>query len=447
MTTSSETKYLVIGSTGHMYVDSIDWSASAKDAPTIPDYDIIIVNTRSLDEKALEKVDNELFKLLRRNLVRFLDSHGHLYILTAPEVQIQKPKSSSITINNMEWSPIAFKMVYEKGDSFTIEQDKYPVYFKKFIASLPWQYYFNLASRRLRTELTEYYSDSGLEEEPKFTWSQKIYIKNRYGKPLAFSCTLGAYYPKSTGGVLHYSKVPDEMLGEITLLPMISNINEREAVKIILEELIEEPQKTLPPTWAEKIPVPGVREKAKEVKRITEDINRKNKNIEDINAEIEKLNEYKKLIYSSGKELEEIVGNCFEKLGGTISPAQYSEEEFVLTYKGNEYLVEVKGNGKSISLDDVRQLNDYLLKYEQDKGAPCRGILFGNAWRNTPLDERDTADKQYFPSNVIKRAEQFNIALVSSKEFLKVFSEFLEGKRSPDTILDSITSKEGVITF
>jgi hypothetical protein len=145
--------------------------------------------------------------------------------------------------------------------------------------------------------------------------------------------------------------------------------------------------------------------------------------------------------------LEEIVKICFEELGAKVTPAKYGQEEYVLECGGVEYLIEVKGVSKSISLGHLRQLNDYILKYEEDMGKACKGILFGNSWRTFPPDERNTSENPEFPDNVISRAEQWNIALISSAEFFEAFCLFMNDKSKGAKILQDIISASGIVEF
>ena len=129
------------------------------------------------------------------------------------------------------------------------------------------------------------------------------------------------------------------------------------------------------------------------------------------------------------------------------NPRDKRKEEYILEFEGQEYLIEVKGVSKSITLGHLRQLNDYLLKYEEDTGRECKGILFGNAWRHLPPNKRGTKDKPEFPDNVVKRATQWQICLVSSTSFFAAFSNHLGDTMRAKTILKCLTSADGVASF
>ena len=118
-----------------------------------------------------------------------------------------------------------------------------------------------------------------------------------------------------------------------------------------------------------------------------------------------------------------------------------------MEYEGVEYLMEVKGIGKSVSLTHLRQLNDYVLKYQEDTGKACKGILFGNAWRTHPPEERNTSEKPEFPANVISRSQQWGVALVSSTRFFNAFREFMEDPSVGPAILSRVLSTSGEVLF
>jgi hypothetical protein len=50
-------------------------------------------------------------------------------------------------------------------------------------------------------------------------------------------------------------------------------------------------------------------------------------------GELKGLENFKKLLYASGGELESLFSNCIERCGGTIAAARYSDEEFVCAFR------------------------------------------------------------------------------------------------------------------
>ncbi len=237
------------------------------------------------------------------------------------------------------------------------------------------------------------------------------------------------------------------VLGRFIVLPWLEDIDDRRAVNLLLEDMLELPQETLPPEWADTVPMPLIGGLRSDIEQRRKSITQLEKEIEERLKEIADLEVFKKLLYVGGHELESLFAKCLEMCGATISEARYSDEEFVLEYKGEIYLIECKGVAKSIARAHVVQLLGYLSKFEENEGRSGKGILFGNGWKDLPPSERNLKDSVIFPDNVVKSATSNDIALVSSVGFFQLFCRFLAGEVTGDAILDHITSAVGVVTF
>jgi hypothetical protein len=234
--------------------------------------------------------------------------------------------------------------------------------------------------------------------------------------------------------------------GNITVLPFIAELEQKEAMNLILEDLIGKPQQSLPPDWIGQIPVPFV-------DAIDSEIAQKNSAIAALQREIAakelertEIAKWKKLVYATGRELENIFQEAMIKLGAKTKPAA-AEEEFIFEHKGCAGVVECKGVGKSISLEHVRQTDSHVLKFTETENREGKGVLFGNAWRNLPPPERGKTDTPIFPDNVVKHAAQREIALVGANDFLEVFCSFLKGEVSGGAVLDAMSTQSGIVDF
>lgn len=440
---SPHEKCLILGSGGYTGIDAVEWDA--EDLPNIVDYDVIIVDVRALDEKKLSTVSNKRLETLRYQLTRLLHSNGRIIIVSDFKKGHKRPQQYPEYADNYDWCPVKIGISNESGESLSIKDKRFPGYIKHLNN---WPYYFFIPRSCLSRQLTDFF---GSTHDTKYSLPISSFVENRYEKTIAGSVHIEVIrkQKKSSGysSYDHYPDTPDHITGEIVLLPLIEKLDHKEAVRLVLEDLIGSSMGYAPPSWVDSIVVPHIAEIETEIKEKEIQIDEISGYIGKLENRRESLNNYRKLLYSSGFDLEEIVKICFEELGAKVTPARYGQEEYVLEYGEREYLIEVKGISKSISLGHLRQLNDYILKYEEDTGKACKGILFGNSWRTTPPEERNTSEKPEFPNNVISRAEQWNIALISSAKFFEAFCQFMNNRSKGTQVLQDMINTSGVVEF
>ena len=353
-----ELKYLVLGSSGHQFVDCVEWDIAT--LPNLVDYDVIIVNVRSLNGELLKKVSNQRFEQLRTFLTRFLYSDGSLIILPDFIEVDRRPTKYPDSVTNYDWCPVIIDLIKESGNTIQIIDNKFPKYFSKF---KKWEFYFSLS---LECFTNEFIRLIGRPPSAKYEMPQEILLQNRYGKMLSGVYTFEIFYrkkithPYSSIADYGYGQEPDKIFGEIILLPLIQDLDYKEAIKLLLEDLLGKPQTSLPPAWVSKVKMPFIEGINSRIEDKLDEMKSIQKKIDTLENEKMEIESFKKLILSNGSELEEIFGKCLQDMGGEVTPRKYSEEEYILVYKGSECLVEAKGVSKSISLAHLRQLVDYL---------------------------------------------------------------------------------------
>ena len=419
-------KTLVVGSSGHAHVTCAAWTELK--SVNLKDFDAIVFNVTSLDDKTITRLPRYgFFDEVRKQLSRLMGSGGRIIALT-PERRVIKQKDQWRT--NWEWCPFEIGTHAETGDTLEIKRAVFGRYLSKLKR---WTFYFFIPEGALTQELTDVF---GGTYRTKYKLPPDAFVINRYGKMLAGELSL---LVATTDG--HNCKY-----GSITVLPLIAELEQKEAMNLILEDLIGKPQQSLPPDWVDQIPMPFA-------DAINAEIAQKNAAIESLRQEIaaraQKLAEiekWKKLVYTTGRELEQIFEEAVIKLGAKTKSAA-AEEEFILEHKGNAGVVECKGVGKSISLQHVRQTDSHVLKFITAEDRNGKGILFGNAWRNLPLSERGETDTPIFPDNVVKHAIQREIALVGADDFLQVFCRFLKGEVLGEAVLDAMITQSGIVDF
>ena len=437
-------RLILIGCKGFAGIDAVAWEEQR--APNIPDYDLVVVSVPHITEQFLQEVNTKFFDDMKEALVRFLDSHGKLIILLSTVLKIKRPEKYPEWVTNFSWCPITFATPEEAGESIVRKWGMYEDYLQRMT---DWSFYIMVPNECLSRELTNFY---GSTHNTSYKLPLEPYLENRYGRVLAGQCSIKVRRQRilssKFGSVSRsYPEEPDHTTGDIVVLPLIRGLSAEDALLAILKTEVGYSLKSPAPDWAQEIGLPGVSDLAEKVALAQKTIELKKQTIHELEEQIEHLTSFRQLLYGTGTELEDVVRRSFELCGATVVPAKYSQEEYILEVDGHEYLMEVKGVSKSISLGHLRQLNDYLLKYQEDTGKECKGILLGNAWRNMPPNMRNKEDTPEFPDNVVKRAEQWGISLVSSLKLFEAVVRVLDGKVHGPDLLAAFTSANGVATI
>jgi len=467
--TTAAPRCLVIGSKGHLNAKCVDWSGDP--LPVLPDYDVAIINVRSLTQETLARVPYVRLKDICLALLRLLESKGQVIVLSDFHRTVESDgnqrdlkdekadhrsgkvvrahQSELRTISNYSWAPINVQLFEETGETIKICHNSYKSYFLKFKEMSQWQYYFLENQQGLSLEALAHY----MQKYPSLRYKVHFepLIENRYDKALAVRFHFEIFQPELAKTDYSQKTTEEErprlVSGFFTVLPLLSDLEDREAINIILQDLTGAPQESEPPSWAKTIEMPGIAKLDKEIQVNKNKIKYMKKVIRNLENSKTELEQYKKILYTSGSEFERTFDLCATKLGATVQKSKYANEERIIEYGENRILVYIKARENAISLTDLRILNDHLLLYEEDRKTRIKGVLLGNAWKNLPVSKRDSKDMPYFPESVLERAKQFEIALVASGDFFDVFCKFIEKADIAESILDSMLTQTGRVDF
>ena len=422
-----DTKILVIGSTKHQHVDCVELNHI--NTVNIVDYDIVVVNTWSLQPATIKRL-HPMASTIRTSFARLLRSHGDIIVLGSPMEGVDI--SNMVSDTNYFWCPLTLFIPEESGN--TIE--RLTLEFSRFLSEFrEWNFYYVLTNQFHTAELLQVFGPPGLI---RYRRDEEIFVQNRYGRMLSGSIKLEIGRHESSSEI---------ETGRLVLLPELKSVDSREAVNRALEDILGTPQEELPPEWVDAVEMPLVGELHDQISKREKTILGLHEEIKERTDQIASIEVFKKLTYSSGHELEDVFELCLNRCGGITKDAKYSDEEFILEYKGDIYLIECKGVGKSIARAHVVQLLGYLTKFEETEARTGKGILLGNAWKDIPLEERDRKNTVVFPDNVKSMAVSNDIALISAVSFFRAFCRFLAGELTGEAIMDRLTTSVGVVVF
>jgi len=152
-----------------------------------------------------------------------------------------------------------------------------------------------------------------------------------------------------------------------------------------------------------------------QLNRIENDIKKLNVRKDLIKNKLRKETDIKNLLYENGKTLEKVVLEALKLLGFRASNYKESDSEFDVVFESPEgrFLGEVEGkDSKAINIDKLRQLEMNIHEdfSREEVNEPAKGVLFGNAYRLLPPNERD----EFFTEKCKVAAGRSKTALVKT---------------------------------
>lgn len=458
----TEKRIIVIGSEGHSGVENVAWTT--EDMPNIADYDNVVLDTYSLsallrkvpkgkpingkmhtktNEDFLRKIlENQEF--VRERLIHLLHSRSNVYVICS--LREYRQISTYSDCDNYEWSPLPIKIVNEQGETRKVIDDSFSHYFQ-FVKK--WSFCFEeleLDYSHVRDIHNFYKGKYYVKPE------MEIIAENRYKRPIAIILRYILYQFEnknelekaiaSIHSYNYYKKKLTFVSGQIVLLPPPTEIDSREAINLLFEDLWGIQQKTPPPEGIEKIVVPGEDTFKQEIEEKLDKIGELKAEVSDLETHEEELTQFKQLLYETGPPLEDICKLTTSRIGCKVDE---SVEDFLLVMGDKEAIVEVKGRERGILREDGAQLAQNRSNYAIQNGKGIReikAILLGNPWRLVlPLEER--AKKEPFSIHLVEDAKIEDMALVTTVELFRAYCEFLKGNISSNEIIEHLFSGVG----
>ena len=151
---------------------------------------------------------------------------------------------------------------------------------------------------------------------------------------------------------------------------------------------------------------------------------------EQLLSELKDIGRLRNLLFEKGKPLEYAILDALKILEFDASNFDNGESEFDAVFEASEgrLIGEAEGkDNKAINIDKLRQLamNIHEDLEREEVETPAKGVLFGNAFRLTPLDERS----EPFTVKCVKASYSNSTALVFTPDLFKV-AHYLSNKKN-----------------
>ncbi len=445
-------KVLLIGAGGLAGAQSVDWLSG--ELPNIADFDVAVVNELALAEQmrlrrtqTIEQAQSTQKRLeaLGRGLFRLLRSDGSIYAIIVPAARAEywdkdrNQPSSLWEQTSHQWMPLPVEITQETGDTIEDVAEEFDRYFRS-VAS----WWLTFRPPREKEKL-----DEVLERHDRSLLSRSDVACEVDVRPLARNREGGYVAAKASYSILESMWPSPEFQvayrsGQLNLLPLPTAVSVDEAIRVVLEDFCGVPTRQLPPTWVTLIQMPGARDLDASIEQTKKEIERLQAELDPLTSERQRRESFKALVYETGVSLQETVESAFRELGLLTRPSDVSDE-FIVESHGQQLLVEVKGNEKSAKLTDLRQLLDCQLEHEQKHDASIKSALIVDAWRSIAPSQRGGKEAPVFPDNVVKRAQDNDIALLDTVDLYAALNLFWLGNLSGEDVFESLFEGRGAV--
>ena len=282
----------------------------------------------------------------------------------------------------------------------------------------------------------------------------------RYWKKCSELHTYNAYFDPSIGKPFlfiqgHEDKAVGTYIpagnGHIVILPDLDeecNSDEIDYFIDAIRELAEELRKgTLDyslPRWTNEVSLPGESEIVESIRTIEKEIEQLHSLQDEKQARLTEITKNKILLVGQGPPLENQVAKVLEEIGFAVQPGTTNRHDHLIEYNGKVAVVEVKGRTKSGKEEDSRQLEVWVSEYvlEHGEGSSCKGILFLNAYCDTPLSERK--GKTIFPDSMLRYSERNEHCLMTTTQLLRLYYHLQQHPGEKDKLIEEMFATVGV---
>jgi hypothetical protein len=266
----------------------------------------------------------------------------------------------------------------------------------------------------------------------------RAYFTHKIGHPFLFvhgtDKIVGTWIRSERGNMLLIPHLLDEEYFKRA-------IDYKEASRIFIDSIIETVhslQKEIGdfslPKWTLGYRIPKEQALRVELKALQEGLKQTQSSIEAKRAEISNIEKLKLLICGKGNALRIQVIEVLRELGIDAKEGPESRDDITMTFEGIVALGEVKGTNKSAAESHAAQLEKWVSEYFSEHGIKAKGILFINAFCDTPLTLRT---EEAFPKQMLKYCINREHCLITTSQLLGIL---LATQEIPEKRMEAVHS-------
>jgi hypothetical protein len=255
---------------------------------------------------------------------------------------------------------------------------------------------------------------------------------------------------KHSGNAIIFVKNTNESLGikisknggNIFLLP---NINFRPNVPPFISILIkfheaykstnDELSESELPIWCNSFLLENESKDRNKLIKLNLSVSLLNEQIKHQHEIIKKHDDLKRILISTGDELELQITKLFYELGYEIIEAELNRDDIIIKKNESIAVIEIKGVKGSSAEKHAAQLMKWVNTYHYENEIQPKGILIVNGFKDTPIHERK---EKVFTNQMLPYCIKMEICLLTTLQLLKIIMLFRSGKIKLEEIHDGL---------
>ncbi len=436
----TDKRILVLGSAPHTrLVTAYTWD-NLPQYFNVADYDIVILNLEPLlDEELARGINLETLPSWQQ-FAHLLFSHdSEIIVIGIPGIEFGSNSYQSVTW----WLPLKPRFFYDSGEEIRDIEPEFAYYFRQVRC---WFFHASI-------EIITQYDPSILAREylpvvhPKandLRYQMRPLAQTRFQQPIAFELKFHAVHTNPSYFSEESQVNPLRESGRVIWLPRATEISDYDAVNLILQERYGLQLEQAPPDWVEAYKLPEQIPIEEEISHYEQEIQRLKKELTTAQQHLQDASRFRKLLYEQGVEgLEPIVRDALRELGATVNdppPKENREDGRLTAPTGQIGMLEIKGRTKSLSLDDVRQLDQWVRDALIQENLESKGILIANMYCGHPPELR----KNPFPPNCVDRAKRANLCLMTTTQLFQALCSYQREELDVAEFWNTIFNTDGV---
>lgn len=389
--------------------ESVGWDESIN----FKDFDVVFVNLRTL-EKSAEEYDHPYNESDESPCV-FDPYEVTTFVKTGGFMVVYLPDLLTVSMGNTTTKPnrdnaTTFTTMGRGAKQQDKEVEPYDAY--ELISWLPFPISIDT------DESGE--SVSVLEDEWKwyfggrFEWERIISHSTYETKYNSDTIAENSYSESIATKVTHSYNTSD---GYVAIIPPDESITYSDFVKDALQYVFGidiNVEGRAPPAWLSDYTIPNE-------EKIENSIDEKKEEILELEEELESLTKFKKLLYETSTNLEEVTREALRELGFTVDGEVPGKRDGILHTQDTQVVLEITGTTGGIKKSKGRQLDDWVENVmAENPGDEISGLLIVNPEMGTPPDERDISLEPNVKAYMEQRGDYKILTTVDLYRLLKL---------------------------